>query len=262
LLRAGIFLDVENLVRCGGWGIRFKAVRELVQAQGSLVVRANAYMAVDREREQQDIEYRVKKAEYRDAVRRAGYRLVLKEVQRYRDDEGELSTRADVDLELTVDAMLQADNLDHIVLGSGDGNFVRLVEALQSQGRRVDLLSFSNTSSRLRRVVDHHYSGFLYPGILPEPKDDPERLRGVMHHVIEDKGFGFLTVQTGLAADQRRDDVFLHINDFADYEGRALSNEEFAAMKRRHTIIEFDLVEQDEGRFKAVDACEFVPTQW
>ena len=50
MLKAGIFLDIENLVRCGGWGIRYRVVRELVEAQGATVLRANAYMAIDSER--------------------------------------------------------------------------------------------------------------------------------------------------------------------------------------------------------------------
>lgn len=249
-------------MRCGGWGIRFRTVRALVEAQGGTVIRGNAYMAVDRQREEQDAEYRAKKAEYRDAVRREGFRLVLKEVRHYTNENGEPYSKAEVDLDLAVDAMMQADNLDYLLIGSGDGNFLRLVNALQSKGRRVDLLSFSNTSSKLRRAVDHYFSGFLYPGILPEPKDDPDRLRGIMHHVIEEKGFGFLTVQTGLGDGDRRDDVFLHINDYSDYDGLALGNEDFASMKRRQTIIEFDLVEQEGGRYKAVEACEFVPPEW
>lgn len=262
MLRAGIYLDTENLVRCGGWGIRFGAVRELVQEQGADVLRANAYMAVDRDREEQDPEYRIKKSEYRDAVRREGFHVCLKRVQRYTDEDGEVTAKVDVDLDLAVDALLQSDNLDLVLIGSGDGNYVRLVEALQNRGRRVDLLSFSNTSNRLRRHVDHHFNGFLYPGILPDPPGEEERLRGVMHHVIEDKGFGFLTVQTGLAQEDRRDDVFLHINDFTDADGRVLTNDEFAALKRRQTIIEFELVDQGEGKYKAVDAFEFVPEEW
>lgn len=262
MLRAGIFLDMENLVRCGGWGIRFRAVRQLVEAQGATVLRANAYMAIDRQREEQDPEYRIKKSEYRDAVRREGFHLCLKEVQHFTDEQGQPYSRADVDLDVAVDALLQSENLDTILLGTGDGNYLRVVEALQSRGRRVDLLSFSNTSAKLRREVDTHFNGFLYPGILPEPKGEEDRLRGIMHHVIEEKGFGFLTVQTGLGSNERRDDVFLHINDFADAEGGYLTNEEFAAMKRRQAIIEFDLVEQEDGKSKAVDACEFLAPQW
>jgi len=51
MLKAGIFLDVENLSRNGGWGIRYEVIKELVAAQGEMtVLRANAYLAVDVER--------------------------------------------------------------------------------------------------------------------------------------------------------------------------------------------------------------------
>jgi len=260
MLRAGIFLDVESLVRGGGWGIRFRTVRRLVEAQGATVLRASAYMAVDRQRELQDPEYGTKKQEYRDAVRREGFHLTLQDVSRGGSESVEAIAGAGV--ALAVDAMQQCDNLDVVLLGAGEAAYTPLARALRARGRRVDLLSFSDTAPELLREVDQHFAGFLYPGILPEPKDDPDRQRGVMHHVIEDKGFGFLTVQTGLAAVDRRDDVFLHINDFFDDDGQTLGNDAFAAMKRNQTIIEFDLVEQDAGRYKAVDACEFVPDSW
>ena len=38
MLKAGIFLDVENLSRNGGWGMRYDVLRELVQAQGAIVL--------------------------------------------------------------------------------------------------------------------------------------------------------------------------------------------------------------------------------
>lgn len=257
MLKAGIFLDVENLVRNGGYGTRFRTVKELVDAQGAVVLRANAYMAVDEEREGNDAEYRRKKEGYRERVRREGFHLVLKKVQRFREN-GEVIMKANADVELAIDALLQADNLDYVLLGTGDGDFVRLVRALQNRGKRVDLLSFGSTSADLRREVDFHFSGFLFPGILPVDKEKPDRMRGFMHAVQEDKGFGFLTVQTGLRIADARDDVFLHINDFRDGEGLAVGNEAFARLKTRRAIIEFDLVEQPDGRLKAVSATEFV----
>lgn len=262
MLRAGIFLDVEDIVRCGGWGIRFRTVRQLVEAQGARVTLANAYMAIDRAREEQDAEFRQKKADYRDAVRREGFHLTLKDVERQDTEAADGYDRADIGVDLAVDALQQAEGLDLVLLGAGHGSYTRLVQALRARGRRVDLLSFDDTSPELRFAVDNHFSGFLYPGILPEPKDDAVRLRGIMHHVIEDKGFGFLTVQTGLAPHERRDDVFLHINDFTDEDGHPLTNEAFAAMKRRQTIIEFELIEQEGGKCKAMDAYEFLPPEW
>lgn len=244
MLKGAIFLDMENLMRCGGWNIRFDAVRELVEAQGVTVVRANAYMAVDEEREDEDEEYRKKKLEYRSAVRRAGFHLVRKKVKRYDNADGETVLKANADVDLAIDALLQSENLDYILLGSGDGDFVRLVRALQNRGKRVDLLSFDNTSTELRREVDYHYSGFLYPGILPKPEDEDEnRKRGFIHMVDEEKGYGFATIQTGYRPDEQRTDVFVHITDFR----RTLDNAEFARLKTYEDIIEFNLVENEDG---------------
>ena len=251
MLKGGIFLDMENLMRCGGWNIRFDSVKELVESQGVTVVRANAYMAVDEERESQEEEYRKKKLEYRSAVRRAGFHLVRKSVQRFPNADGEIVLKANADVDLAIDALLQAENLDYILLGTGDGDFLRLVRALQNNGKRVDLLSFDNTSTELRREVDYHFSGFLYPGILPAPEsDDEERHRGYIHMVDEEKGYGFLTVQTGFKSDEQRSDIFIHITDF----NHAIDNREFARLKTYEEIIEFTMVENDDGKVQAKNA--------
>jgi uncharacterized LabA/DUF88 family protein len=64
-----------------------------------------------------------------------------------------------MDIELTVDAMRLADNLDHIVLFSGDGDFRSLVAALQQKGKRVSVVSTLQTqppmvADELRRQAD------------------------------------------------------------------------------------------------------------
>ena len=259
MLKGGIFLDVENLTRNGGYGMRFRAVKELVEAQGITILRANAYMAHDVDEEQRDPVFRNAKQEYRNRLHREGFHLVLKEVQRYPNPDGSVSMKANADLDLAVDALLQADNLDYVLLGTGDGDFLRLVRALQSRGKRVDLLSFANTSGALRREVDYHFSGFLMPGILPAAPEAGDRRRGIMHGVNEERGYGFLTMQTGLAVNAVRDDIFLHINDFTGPNGLNVSNEAFARLKTRAAVIEFELVEQADGRPKARLAQEFVP---
>lgn len=234
--------------------MRYEVIRALVEAQGAVALRANAYMAIDRQREKSDEEYHLKQKGYRDAIRRQGYHLVLKTVRRYRDKEGQMVVKANADLDLAVDALLQADNLDYVLLGSGDGDFIRLVRALQNRGKRVDLLSFENTSDELRREVDYHFRGALLPGLVPTKEEG--RHRGVMHSVKADKGFGFLTVQTGLRVGDVRDDVFCHISDLA-VDGYSVNNDYFASLKTRRAILEFDLVEQDDGRIKATSVREF-----
>jgi cold shock CspA family protein len=236
--------------------LRYDVVKELVAAQGTTVLRANGYMAVDFEREDRDLEYRQRIEAYRNAIRRNGYHLVPKEVKRYRDADGEIVTKANADLDLAVDAMLQSENLDYVLLGTGDGDFLRLVRALQSHGKRVDLLSFDNTSTELRQEVDNHFSGFLIPGLLPPREGAERRQRGFMHFVEEKRGYGFLTVRTGLGERDVTDDVFCHIRDFTR-DGQPIDNVAFAALRTRHVILEFDLGKDTEGRPKASNVVEF-----
>ncbi len=248
MLKGGIFLDMENLMRNGGWGIRYDVVTEFVEAQGVTVLRANAYMAIDAAREARDQAVRQKKEGYRSAMRRNGFHLTLKQVMRYRDEDGEEVTKANADLDLAVDALLQSENLDYILIGSGDGDFVRLVRALQSRGKRVDVLAFANVSSQLKEEADNYISGFLVPELLPDVAEG--RLRGLMHYVDEAKGFGFLTARTGLKPTDVRDDLFCHITDFAR-RGSTVTNQEFAALRTNGSILEFSIDQQPDGKARA-----------
>ena len=115
MLKAGIFIDSENLSYNGGRNMRYEVVRKLVEAQGATVLRANAYVAFDEQREQREPPYRVGKESHRNAIRRSGFHLVLQEARRYRNDEGQEVVKANADIDLAVDALLQAENLDYIV---------------------------------------------------------------------------------------------------------------------------------------------------
>lgn len=242
MLKAGIFVDAENVMRCGGWGMRYDVLKGFVAAQGASVVRANAYMAVDAEREAAEVDYYRKKEAYRASLRGCGFKLVLKPVKRYRNEDGETVTKANSDLDLAIDALLQARNLDYLLLLSGDGDFVRLVIALQDRGCRVDVLAFHHASRELREAADNFCSGFLVPGLVPL---DDGRLRGYLHTVNEEKYFGWLTVMSGLGVADLAQDIFCHGNDL---EGGSLSNRQFAELKGSHNVIEFSISEEQKGR--------------
>lgn len=250
MLKAGIFLDVENLSRTGGRGFRYETILRLVEAQGATVLRANAYLAIDVAREDGDEAFRQIKENHRNAVRRNGFHLRLKEARRYRNDEGEEIVKADSDLDLAVDALLQAEHLDYVLLGTGDGDFLRLVRALQDKGKRVDVLSFGNVAGDLRREADCHFPGFMVPDLLAPT----ERRIGVMHHVDE-RGFAYLTLREGLPMHALRTDVILYAQDYTE-DGRRVSPERFRDLKTREILIEFDLAE-GEGKPRARNATAF-----
>lgn len=250
MLKAGIFLDIENLTRNGGWGMRFNLVRQMVEAQDTTVLRANAYLAVDVEREKQDTQFRERNEKYRSYMRKSGFHPVLKEVKRYHDSDGNVVTKANADLDLAVDALVQSGPLDYIMIGSGDGDFLRLVRALQNRGKRVDLLSFDNTNWQIAAEVDNHFNGFMVPNLIRHDKE-----LGTLHNVNEDKGYGFITTRTGLRTEDYRDDIFCHISDVR-VNGGPISNKAFADLTSRRTILEFDIKETERG-WQAVNVVEF-----
>jgi hypothetical protein len=57
MLKAGIFLDLENLSRTGSRGCRYGVIRKLVEAQRAMILRANTYLAIDVAREGADPAY-------------------------------------------------------------------------------------------------------------------------------------------------------------------------------------------------------------
>lgn len=253
MLKAGIFIDSENLSYNGGRNMRYEVVRKLVEAQGATVLRANAYVAFDEQREEREPQYRLGKESHRNAIRRSGFHLVLKEARRYRNDEGVEIVKANADIDLAVDALLQAENLDYILLGTGDGDFLRLVRALQGKGKRVDLLSFANVNWEIRKEADYHFYGFLVPELV-QRRDN--RRMGTLHHVDENRGFGYMTVREGLHVSDVRTDVFLHINEVRS-DGRGVAMPQFLEYKLRESLIEFTLMVDADGKARAVDAIEF-----
>lgn len=253
MLKSGIFLDMENLVRNGGWGMRFDAIRDLVTEQGTMVLRANAYMAVDTRREQEDVEYRERQQKYRERVRTAGFHIVEKEVKRYRNDDGSITTKANADLDMAVDAILQAENLDYILIGSGDGDFCRLVRALQNKGKRVDALAFDNVSRELKREVDYFFPGTVVPGILPiRNPGEPPRQRGILESVNAEKGFGFISTRTGYAVTDIQSGIFCHISQVSE-DGESVPNDRFHELSRAGAVLEFEPFESEKG-MQAVNA--------
>jgi uncharacterized protein (TIGR00288 family) len=73
--------------------------------------------------------------------------------------------KADWDVGISVDAIKTAPGVDVIVLVSGDGDFIQLVEYLKNQGKRVEVIAFGKSaSSKLKEVADE----FVDLGATPQ----------------------------------------------------------------------------------------------
>lgn len=220
-LRVGVYVDVENLMRTGGRGLRFETLRRFACREGGEAIRLNAYLAYDERRAVHDLDYRTRATRYHFALRDVGFKVIEKPVRWYTSEDGVCTSKANSDLDLAVDMLLQSAKLDKVVLVSGDGDFVQVVRALQNMGCRVELVGCQNVSYDLRCEADLFVSGFLIPELLPQPVKAPSWglvgsiVRGTCHHYNAEKGFGFLRY---LAAVERTNvcDAFFHCSQCPD----------------------------------------------
>ncbi|MEL6746552.1 MAG: NYN domain-containing protein [Pseudomonadota bacterium] len=153
--RIALFIDGANLyatAKALNFDIDYKRLLRKFAAQG-LLVRALYYTALAEDQEYSSIRPLVDWLDYN------GYSMVTKPTKEFTDASGRRKVKGKMDIELTVQAMQLAPNLDHIVLFSGDGDFRVLVEALQNMGKRVSVVSTLQSqppmvSDELRRQAD------------------------------------------------------------------------------------------------------------
>jgi len=260
-LRVGVYVDVENVTRNGGRGLRFDTLRAFACRDGGEAIRLNAYLAFDEHRAEDDVDYRLRTTRYHFALRDVGFKVIEKPVQWYTNDEGIRVSKANSDLDLAVDMLLQSAKLDRVLLVSGDGDFIQVVRALQNNGCRVELIGFQNVSYDLRCEADLFISGFLVPRLIPQAPTPAwgeigGRVRGTCYHYNSEKGFGFLRYLVGLdnlIVTDTRDplspyrDAFFHCSQCPP----AL---ELSSLPSRDLVFEFTLNRgRDESKVEATD---------
>ncbi len=153
--RVGLFIDGSNLyaaARALGFDIDYKRLLGHFAGKGRLI-RAFYYTALLDDQEYSPIRPLVDWLDYN------GYTMVTKPTKEFTDASGRRKIKGNMDIELAVDVMEMADHLDHIVLFSGDGDFRRLVEAVQRRGNRVTVVSTIRSqppmvADELRRQAD------------------------------------------------------------------------------------------------------------
>lgn len=150
LPRVGVFLDVPNLVFAAddsGVRVHFGKLLDYL-TQGRQLVRATAYAPIT-----DDPNTRFENQRFVHPVLGQGYKIVTKPWKRFSDG----GMKANFDIELAVDILTMSDRLDIVVLLSGDGDFKRVVELVESKGVRVEVCAFGqSTASELRAVADQY----------------------------------------------------------------------------------------------------------
>ena len=153
--RLGLFIDGSNLyaaARALGFDIDYKRLLDFFMNKGRLI-RAFYYTALVEDQEYSPIRPLVDWLDYN------GYTMVTKPTKEFTDATGRRKIKGNMDIELAIDVLEMAQHLDHIVLFSGDGDFRRLVEAVQRKGVRVTVVSTVRSqpamvADELRRQAD------------------------------------------------------------------------------------------------------------
>ena len=154
--RLALFIDGSNLYSAAKaleFGIDYKLLHQEFMRRGKLL-RAFYYTTLFENDEYSPLRPLV------DWLHYNGFTTVTKPAKEYTDSMGRRKIKGNMHIELAVDAMEVAPRVDHIVLFSGDGDFVPLVASLQRQGVRVSVVSTLRSpspmiSDELRRQADN-----------------------------------------------------------------------------------------------------------
>jgi uncharacterized LabA/DUF88 family protein len=161
--RVGVFVDVQNLYHSAKhmYGARVNFAELLKYIVGSRqLIRAIGYVV------KSDVS--AGEGAFFEALEKSGIELRVKDLQVFAGG----AKKADWDVGMAVDAIRTAKSLDVIILVTGDGDFVPLVEYLKwGEGKQVEAASFGrSTSSRLKEVVDSYVDLDQNPKVLLKTK--------------------------------------------------------------------------------------------
>lgn len=148
--RVGIFVDIQNCYYGAkdnfSGKIDFKKLTESM-IKGRQLTLANAYL----------IKSDIDNTNFVNFMKQIGYNIISKDLKKRSDG----SAKGNIDIEMAIDIITNKDRLDTVVLVSGDGDFVALVDHLKAQNIQVEVYSFSNhkniTSQDLKNAASKFF---------------------------------------------------------------------------------------------------------
>lgn len=174
--RIAIFIDGANVYSTAkvlGFDIDYK---KLLKAFSGTIVRAYYYTAMLEDVEYNNLRPLVDWLDYN------GYTVVTKAAKEYTNAQGLKKIKGNMDIEMTVNMLELAyhGRIDEMFVFSGDGDFRAVVEAVQKQGVRVNVVSTIQTNpsmiaDELRRQADVFYDLELIKPKIARGHDEPEQ---------------------------------------------------------------------------------------
>ncbi|MDZ7270952.1 MAG: NYN domain-containing protein [candidate division KSB1 bacterium] len=130
--RIGVFIDIQNIymttkTRFQQGKINFRVLRDYFSRDHAITT-FTAFTCFDPDNNRQ--------RDFFNLLGLIGYRVVAKPIKRLPDG----TAKASMDMEMAVEILTQAPRLDEIVLITGDGDFVALVNHLCAMGKVVTVV--------------------------------------------------------------------------------------------------------------------------
>lgn len=146
--RVAVLIDVQNFYHSAknlyGKRVNFKKILEEAVSNRQLV-RCFAYVVKTETKEEKT---------FFDALENLGIEIRVKDLQVFYGG----AKKADWDVGIAIDAVRLANLVDVIILMSGDGDFVPLVEHLKNTGVQIEVVAFSKSaSSKLQEDADDFF---------------------------------------------------------------------------------------------------------
>lgn len=147
--RVGVFIDAQNLYHSAKHlykaRVNFGAILDEAVG-GRTLVRAIAYVISTESGEEKN---------FFDALTKMGIETKTKDLQIFADG----AKKADWDVGLAIDAVKLAPKLDTVVLVTGDGDFIPLIQYLDMhEGCQVEVISFGKSSSGKLKEAAHAFT--------------------------------------------------------------------------------------------------------
>ena len=154
--RVGVFIDTQNLYHSAKhlYKARVNFGKILEEAVGGrILVRAIAYVIKTESGEEKN---------FFEALTKMGIETKVKDLQVFADG----AKKADWDVGMAIDAVKLSPKLDTVILATGDGDFIPLIEYLDMNGVQVEVISFGKSSSAKLKEAAHAFT---------DMSDDPHK---------------------------------------------------------------------------------------
>ncbi len=143
--RVALLIDVQNLYHSAknlyNARVNFKEILKIAVSKRSLI-RAFGYVVRTKTGEEKP---------FFEALTGLGIETKVRDLQEFYGGH----KKADWDVGITVDAIRISPTVDTIVLASGDGDFLQLIEYLKNRGKRVEVIAFGRSASlMLKKEAD------------------------------------------------------------------------------------------------------------